>query len=121
VFLQLSSIGLFEKNEPFPTLKTTFSTKYSFQKLTQFSQGDNVLDAADSNVDGFLWRDVCVSSTQLNRPNGANRVYNHLGTPKFPEVFHSKTNSIFTGNNVLDALASNTDGFLSRGTCVSTP
>jgi hypothetical protein len=27
-----------------------------------------VLDAATSNIDGFLWRDTCVSSTQLNRP-----------------------------------------------------
>jgi hypothetical protein len=27
-----------------------------------------VLDAAACNLDGFLWRDTCVSSTQLNRP-----------------------------------------------------
>jgi hypothetical protein len=26
----------------------------SFQKLTQFSHGNNVLDAAASNIDGFL-------------------------------------------------------------------
>jgi hypothetical protein len=29
--------------------------------------GNNVLDAAASNIDGFLWRDTCVSSNQLNR------------------------------------------------------
>jgi hypothetical protein len=42
--------------------------KYSSQKLTQVSQGNNVSDAAASNIDGFLWRDAYVSSTQLNRP-----------------------------------------------------
>jgi hypothetical protein len=27
-----------------------------------------VLNAAASNIDGFLWRDKCVSSTQPNSP-----------------------------------------------------
>jgi hypothetical protein len=40
----------------------------------------------------------------------ANRAYLHLETPKFQEVFLSKTNSILSGNIVLDAPASNTDG-----------
>jgi hypothetical protein len=34
----------------------------------QFSQGNNVIDAAASDLDGFLWRDTWDSSTQLNRP-----------------------------------------------------
>jgi hypothetical protein len=38
------------------------------QKLTQFSQGNNVLEDAASNIDGFLWRDTSFSSTQLNSP-----------------------------------------------------
>jgi hypothetical protein len=42
--------------------------KYSFQKLNQISQGNKVRDAAASNLDGFLLRDICVSSTQVNRP-----------------------------------------------------
>jgi hypothetical protein len=42
--------------------------KYYFQKLTKFSKGNNVLDAAAYNIDGFLWRDTCVPSSQLNRP-----------------------------------------------------
>jgi hypothetical protein len=37
-------------------------------KIPQFSQGKNVLNAAASNIDGYLWSDTCVSSTQLNRP-----------------------------------------------------
>jgi hypothetical protein len=39
------------------------SSKYSFQKLTQLSQGNNVLDAHASNTDGFILRDICVSSS----------------------------------------------------------
>jgi hypothetical protein len=35
---------------------------------TQFSQGNNVLDAPASDTNGFLWRDTCVFSTQLKRP-----------------------------------------------------
>jgi hypothetical protein len=53
VFLHLSSIGQFDQKEPFPTLKTMICKKNSIQKLTQFSQGNNVLDGAASNTDGF--------------------------------------------------------------------
>jgi hypothetical protein len=63
VFQQFSSIGLFGTNEHFTTLKTLRCRKYSIQKLTQFLYGNNVLDAAVSNIDGFLWRDTRVSST----------------------------------------------------------
>jgi hypothetical protein len=37
-------------------------------KLTQFSQGNKVLDAPVSITDGLLSKDTCVSSTLLNRP-----------------------------------------------------
>jgi hypothetical protein len=50
------------------TMKAMIFSKYSFQKQTQFLHGNNVLDAAACNIDGFLWRDTFVSSTQLNRP-----------------------------------------------------
>jgi hypothetical protein len=43
-------------------LETMMFKKYSFEKLTQFSQGSNVLDAPVSNTDGFLSRDPCVST-----------------------------------------------------------
>jgi hypothetical protein len=32
---------------------------YSFQELTQFSQGNNVLDSAASYTDGFVLHDAC--------------------------------------------------------------
>jgi hypothetical protein len=37
-------------------------------KITEFSQENNVLESAASFIDGFFWRDTCVSSTQVNRP-----------------------------------------------------
>jgi hypothetical protein len=37
-------------------------------KLTQFSQGNNVLDANVSNTHAFLSRDTGFSSIQQNRP-----------------------------------------------------
>jgi hypothetical protein len=43
-----------EENEPFTILKILIGRKDSFQKLTQFSHGNNVLEAAASNIDGFF-------------------------------------------------------------------
>jgi hypothetical protein len=43
-----------EENEPFSSLKILICGKYSFQKLTQFSQGYNVPDVPACNTDGFL-------------------------------------------------------------------
>jgi hypothetical protein len=43
----------------FATLKTMIFGKYSFQKLTQLSQGNNVLDAAPSTTHRSLLRDMC--------------------------------------------------------------
>jgi hypothetical protein len=37
--------------------------KVFFQKLTQLSQGNNALDVPSSNMDGFNYRDMCISST----------------------------------------------------------
>jgi hypothetical protein len=44
--------------------------------------------------------------------------YLHLETTRLQEVFFSKTNSVFTGKNMLDAPASNICAFLYRSTCV---
>jgi hypothetical protein len=60
--------------------------KYSFQKLPQFSQGINVLNAAVSNIHGFLWRDTCVSSSQRIGLFVANRGYIDLKNYDLLEV-----------------------------------
>jgi hypothetical protein len=88
-------------------------------KSNSILQENNVLDAAAFNIDGFLWRDTCVSSTKLNRPTGANTAYLHFEYYDLLEVFLSKTNPILKGDNVLDAPAFNTDGFLYRDICFS--
>jgi hypothetical protein len=54
VLLHLSWIGLFDTKWAFLHLENSDLQEYSFQKLTQFSQGNNVLDAAASNIDGCL-------------------------------------------------------------------
>jgi hypothetical protein len=69
VFIQLSWIGVFGTKWVPSTLKIEICRVHSFQKLTEFSEGRTGLDVLASNIDGFLWRDTCVSSTQLNRPN----------------------------------------------------
>jgi hypothetical protein len=38
-------------------------------KLTQFSQGNNILDDPGFNADCLLLKDRCVSSTLLSRPS----------------------------------------------------
>jgi hypothetical protein len=86
-----------EQRKPISTLKNLSYRKYSCQKLTHFSQGNNVLDAPVPNTHGFLMRDTCVSSTQLIGPFGTKRAYLHLEKPKLQEVFLSKTISIVRG------------------------
>jgi hypothetical protein len=56
------------RKKPITTLKHLLCRKYSIQKVTQFSQRNNVLGAVASGINGFLWRDSCVSSTHENRP-----------------------------------------------------
>jgi hypothetical protein len=43
-----------QQSETIYMLKNLSSRKF-FQKITQFSQGNNLLDAAASTIDGFLW------------------------------------------------------------------
>jgi hypothetical protein len=56
-----------EKTPIISTLERLCCRKYFFQKLTQFSQGNNVLHAEAFIIDCFLWRDTCVSLTLLKR------------------------------------------------------
>jgi hypothetical protein len=62
-FFSSAEKAYLEQNEPSHTLKTMIFRKDSFEKLTQFSFGNNVLDGPASNTDGFLLSDICVSST----------------------------------------------------------
>jgi hypothetical protein len=55
-----------EPKEPNSTFKSLVAEKDSFQTKSQFSLGNNVLESAASDIDVFLRRGTCVSSTQLN-------------------------------------------------------
>jgi hypothetical protein len=67
VFHQLCTICLSEQNEPNSTLNNLNCRKYYFQKLSQFSKGNNMLVAAASNIDG-IFVVVHVFLQLLNRP-----------------------------------------------------
>jgi hypothetical protein len=54
VFLQLTSRDLLEGKEAIHTLKHQNCRKHSIETLTQYSQGNNVLDDPASQTDGFL-------------------------------------------------------------------
>jgi hypothetical protein len=56
-----------------------------------------------------------LSSIDLLR---TKRAYLHLGKPTWEEVFLSKTNSIHTGKQCVDAAVSRKDVFLRRDTWV---
>jgi hypothetical protein len=79
-----------DQRKPTSTSKNQSCRKYSFKKLSQFPQGNNVLDAEAYNIYGFLWRVTYVSSTQLNRPIWM-KTYLCLEKPMFQEVFPSKS------------------------------
>jgi hypothetical protein len=86
-FFSLDEYTYWEQTEPNSNLKNLSCRKDFFQKQTKFSEGNNVLYAAAPNIDSFLWKDTCVSSTQLNWPFGTQTAYLHLETPKLQEVF----------------------------------
>jgi 23S rRNA U2552 (ribose-2'-O)-methylase RlmE/FtsJ len=60
-FFNLTEEAYLEQNESFYTLITMICRKYSFQKVTQFSQVNNVLSDTAPNTHGIISRDICVS------------------------------------------------------------
>jgi hypothetical protein len=66
-FFNLADGTIWNKQSISPLWKL-IPREYTFQKLTQFLQGNNVLDAPASDKSGFLSGDTCVSSTQPNMP-----------------------------------------------------
>jgi hypothetical protein len=63
VFFTSSEKALLDHTDPISTLKHLSCRKCFFQKLTQFSQENNVEDAHASIEDVFLSKDTCVYST----------------------------------------------------------
>jgi hypothetical protein len=67
----------------------------------------------------FFWRDKCVSSTQLYLPLCNNVISCEPSKPYVAGSSPFQAYPIVTGDNVLDALLCNRDGFLSRDEYVS--
>jgi hypothetical protein len=61
-FLTIAESAHLEHQEPYSNVKTVICSKYSFLKLTQFSQVNNVLEALDSATDACPRRNIYVSS-----------------------------------------------------------
>jgi hypothetical protein len=119
VYFQLIRISLFGIKWTFLHLENLICRKYSFQKLTQFSQGNNVLDSPPSNIHGFFGEIHVV--LQLNwiglfRSKWGILPLKTLIGRKYAFL---KFNQFSQGSNVLDIPISKLDGFLSRSTCVS--
>jgi hypothetical protein len=106
VFHQLSWTGLVESNRVYQHFETPKLQEVFLSKLTQVSQGNNVLNAPASNKGGSLWRDSFVYSTYLIGQFGTNSGIVHIENNDLQEVFLSKTNSILTAKQCTDALGS---------------
>jgi hypothetical protein len=101
MFPHPSWLGLFATKCAFLHLENCVCRKYSFKKLTEFSQRNQVLHAAANNTAGFFFffGDLWASFTQLNRP-----IWNQWSLLQLKKWFAKglslKTNSILTGKQV---------------------
>jgi hypothetical protein len=122
VLLQLCWAGVFGDNEPCCTRKSVIGRKCSFEKLTQFSLGNNVLESSANNTDGFVSRGISVSSISWICWFVKNEPFWSLKTKICRMYSFQKVTQLSQGNNMLNAAASNIDGFLrQRNTNISSP
>jgi hypothetical protein len=63
VFLQLSSIGLFEEKRAYLPLETPKLNEVFLSKLNLLLTAKRFATCCRLEQDDFLWRDTCVSST----------------------------------------------------------
>jgi hypothetical protein len=81
--------GLIWKKSSYLNLESPNFKEVVLSKPTQLPQGNNVLDAPVSSKDGFLSRDICVSSSYLDRPIWDKRFYLDIEKLELLQVFHS--------------------------------
>jgi hypothetical protein len=56
-----------------------------------------MLDTTVSNIEDFLWRNTCVSSTQVNRCIWSKETYHHLETPQLRKISCQKLTQFSQG------------------------
>jgi hypothetical protein len=60
-------MGIFGTNRASLHLVKPKTQEEFLSNLTQFSQGNSVLDSTSSKTDDLIWGDTCVSSTYQNK------------------------------------------------------
>jgi hypothetical protein len=118
VFLQLSRIVYLEQHETFSIVNTMIFRKYSFQKLTQFSQVNNVLDLLLITFILSFWEIHVFLQVSWIDLIGANKDYLHLKHLSCRKYSFQKLTEFSQKNNVLDAPASKTHSCFWRDICV---
>jgi hypothetical protein len=120
VFLQLSLICLFGTKWAFLHLENYDLEEVSFQKLTQYSEGDNVLDHPPSKTDGCLGEIhvfrhlIWIGLVEEHKPNCTLK---HLSCRAYS---FQNVNQFSQKNNMLHSAASVIDDFHWKDTCIST-
>jgi hypothetical protein len=95
--LSLLGFFFFKQNELFSTLKILICKKYSYKKLTQFSQGNNMPNAAAPNIIVFFGEIQVFLQLKVNRHVWRKQSLSPPEIPKLQEIFLSKTDYILTG------------------------
>jgi hypothetical protein len=86
VFPQPRWIGLFGAKTPCLYLETHKLQRVFLSKTNSILKGKQCATCLASNTDGFLPKDTCVSSTQLDRHTGNNMTLLHLQNNDLHEV-----------------------------------
>jgi hypothetical protein len=95
-FFKSDEYTYWEQTDLNSTFENLSCRKDSFQKLTIFSQGNNVLYAATSNRNSFLGEIHVFHEFQGIGLFGQKRPYHHFQKPRYQDIVLSKTNSILT-------------------------
>jgi hypothetical protein len=120
-FFCITEEAYLKQREPITTLRNPGSMKDLWQKVSHLSQGNHVVHAALSHMDGFLWRDTGISSTQLKDSFSNKWSCLNFENYDLQEVSLSNTNSTLTGKQCARWHASHTDHFLLINSCFSSP
>jgi hypothetical protein len=111
-FFNSSEQAFLEQAKFISSMKHIIYRKYSIHKLTEFSQGNNVLDTTAYNTHGFSARDTWLFITAevpYLKPRELVSTLNHQSCRKYS---FQKLTRFSQGSSVLDAAPSITDGCL---------
>jgi hypothetical protein len=117
VFLHLSWISLVGANRAHPHLGTPKLQEVFLSKTNSILSWKQGSRWNASNRDGFLWRDTCLSSTQLRRPIWTKWAFLQLENWDFRKYSFPKLTQFCLCYKVLHAVDSNRDGSMETYMC----